>query len=367
MSIFCCVFVFSNVITLAVPVQTTYQPWNGVVAGGSDPFGEQGTYPWCLMLCMKMVLRDIHDKNTGGMAVPAVVNVGRITTLMSLPDPDPAHAADRLIIQEELVKELLLDYKTIINYPFIPTTVTVVELGAFDNALNNFFRNQLGHFSDECKGWLNAIGRKCCCSPRNGCMDADLCIEVQNLNIYRKEHLLDGLLACAPRAKLTSLWNDLGTGATRSLRRSIIGESTDVVTNMINRITDNGGGNGIQATVRNLLDAHGAIHGGQYQVALQVILNELNTRRMAVINLRNPANHNERHSCVAYAGEFMGGALPGLAAAALGVPGEEINIFNPWGDTFVLDNVNPEPNCDMAPNLAPGSNMKIYEYITFTY
>jgi hypothetical protein len=51
----------------------------------------------------------------------------------------------------------------------------------------------------------------------------------------------------------------------------------------------------------------------------------------------------------------------------LASPAEKINIFNPWGDVFKLDSVNLGPVCDVAPTLAPGNNMEIYEYITFTY
>jgi hypothetical protein len=36
-------------------------------------------------------------------------------------------------------------------------------------------------------------------------VDGELCIKLQNLDVYRKEGLLDNVLGCASEAKLTSL------------------------------------------------------------------------------------------------------------------------------------------------------------------
>ncbi|MDR0614912.1 MAG: hypothetical protein LBF82_03020 [Lactobacillales bacterium] len=346
--ILCTAILFSSFGVYKVegrPVQATYSPWTA--AGGSDPFGEQGQYPWCIMLCFKIVLRDINDKYPGGGA-PAAINMGNINTLINTPDPDPAHTVDKLIIQEELVKKLLLEHKARTDFPFVSTILG--EKNQFDTAVNTFFDGLTGHF----------------CDP--ACANPHLCDEIRNANDYRRDSLFNGLLGCsgATLVRLQTLWTDLG--AIRELRRNILGESTDDIINMINTFTDSGAGGGIGATVHSVLSGD-AVDMTVYNRALKTILNtELNNRKMVIINLRDPNNHDSKHSCVAYSGELLS-TNPGLdPPAAPGGVGEKINVYNPWGEKFSIDNSDPGPVCDVYPRVGGlGIRMEIYEYITFNY
>jgi hypothetical protein len=296
------------------------------------------------MLCFKIVLRDINDKYSGGGAPPAI-NIGNINALISTPDPDAAHAADKLIIQEELVKTLLLERKARTDSPFAFTDPG--EKAQFDAALDNFFTGLVGHF----------------CSPN--CAAPVLCNEIRTANEFRRDSLFNGLLGCsgATLAKLQTLWTELG--AIRELRRNIIGESTIDIINMINTFTDSGVGGGIGATIHTMLSGD-AVDMMIYNPTLKTILNELDNRRMVIISLRDPNNHDSTHSCVAYSGELLS-TNPGLdPPPAPGGVGEKINVYNPWGNNFTLHSRNLGPTCDVDPGFS-GTQMEIYEYITFNY
>lgn len=331
---FCCIYLFHNSVAADI-VNTSYLPANG---GDIENFAKQrDEYPWCIITCVKILLKDIKDKGIAGGQLVASINYNAIDKLNIGPQ-----TPEGWNIEENFVKNLLLKKKTTGYDGYI---LRPNEFDVLNTAMNNSFRNKFCHFDPSCSGFF-LFGRP------ESCPDKDLCTVLKTTDFNARFNIFKGFLSLLTEEELSILWDEL----TGDLKRIIVGKDSEVVFGELQSISspENSVNSGVDYTVKSVTN---------YKQNLKEILNEIKQKRMVFMFFRNPHNHKESHACVAFAGNIINSNELEL------LPNEYVYIYNPWGCLVKIDN-NTDPgricNIDTRPNVNP-MNWEFYEYVKFNY
>ena len=243
-----CTFTSTNFI-FAVVHSTSYQPYN-IVSHTFDPWALQPQRaPWCFDSCMKIVLKDIQQKN---LAHPLGdgFNITNINAIVGAPVPE-----------EEIVHRVFLDNNAI------------GETGTISNALEeirNDFLVQTLHFSDYYLG------------------NRDVHEKIAQADIYKKVNVLNSLLGIASEDELNDLWANLNVNT----KKMIVQNSPQAVLNRIQQDTN------LVAAIHNV----NITDIPAYNAFLNAIVAEIETNnRMAILVFQNMNNPQVAHACIAYA------------------------------------------------------------------
>jgi hypothetical protein len=314
----CCSSVFADVR------YTSFQPSTHVATPGvpwpAKEFAKQmDGYPWCLITCVKIVMKDVFEKYKAAPAtIPAEIDWLKINEIFSV----TLETESRQDIDESLVKELFLTNKTKLDRKSLTNRLTNEEATQFNIDMNVLLK---GHIGDECSHTEGIC-----------CTNANLHDRIQKAGSTARLNLFDGLMAVASRNSLQAMWDGLNDKP----RKMIQGVSDDAVLKEVKRITS-ATGSGLVGEVHN-------IEEGSHDVALTAIKDDVyNNRRAVIMIFQNPANSDERHACVVF-------------GAANDAPGH-LAVYNPWGDTFFLKTTS-DAVVDMR-----GHDLKMVQYITFNY
>ena len=297
-------FTFTNFIFAAVH-HTSYQPCN-VGTNALDPWALQPPdAPWCFDTCMKIVLKDVQEKNQAN-PLAGNFNMPNINAIVSAQVPE-----------EEIVREVLLNNNAI------------GEIGTIEHAQQVHRQAFLGHitnFFDYYLGNKAVHGR------------------IETTDNSRKINLLNGLLGVALGEEMDDLWGNLNANT----RKMIVQESAQAVLNHIQQSTGVTG-------VSNII-ADPVANPAAYNAAIPIIAGEIDNDRMVILVFKNIRNPQQSHACVAYA------TLRTDGNNAL----EAIGVFNPWGSFIVMNAANPGPFFNIR-NVPGSQDWFLNEYITFNY
>jgi hypothetical protein len=347
-----CIFIFFSNLTLAVPVTTSYSPWNDHQTNGNGWFVEQGDTSWCRITCSKIVLWDILQKSVHGGGVAEHINIPGlmnfffhshgITAPIVPANAAPARpaAGGAANFDEVLMKNVFVSDQGKVNRcaffnfnftPFLPYRV------AFINEIDNFLSVNNGHINPACPA-LAGVGA-CNCAV-NHWMHAAL------FTPGNEEGMLgffNAMLSVRPPVMtLNTTWANFGA-ISRICQGLFFANSEQAVNQEMNNICGVAG---------NLAVVDPANSGLSWTAIRGEIVNN---QRMVIVTFVNPANSEEVHSCVAFAADSDAGS-------------ESIWLYNPWGNWIQVVGNNPGVTHNMANGLGVAPvNWNIYQYTTFDY
>ena len=296
-----CTFSSTNFI-FAVVNHTSYQPYGLLVA---DPWALQPPdAPWCFDTCMKIVLKDVQEKNQAN-PLAGNFNMPNINAIVSAQVPE-----------EEIVRRVLLD-----NHAMGETDTIKNALGAYRDA----FLGHVTNFFDYYLGNRTVHGK------------------VGNIDNMKKINLLNGLLGVALGDEMDDLWGNLDINT----RKMIVQDSPQAVLHCIQQDI------GITGNI------HDITNQAQYNAALNDIVNEIETNnRMVILVFQNMDNRQESHACIAYSTQRDGTPQNNL---------QRINVFNPWENLINMTQANQGPLFDITNNPGALKNWVLNQYVTFNY
>ena len=183
-----------------------------------------------------------------------------------------------------------------------------------------------------------------------------MCIYLAKSNIdnMKKIGLLNGLLEVALEDELNDLWSSLDADT----KKMIVQESAQAVLDNIQKAT------GVEGTIHNINVTSSATDLGEYNTALQSIVNEIETnKRMVVLLFENTNDPQKSHACIAYATK-RNDTQPQM--------GLEMKVYNPWSNVINVNYANQGPLFDIAADntLGPSEDLKnwlLNKYVTFNY
>lgn len=301
-------FTSTNFIFAAIH-HTSYQPCN-VGTSAVDPWALQPRKaPWCFDTCMKIVLRDVQEKNRAN-PLAGNFNMPNINAIVSAQVPE-----------EEIVHRVLLDNHAMGETDTIKDAIDA-HRDAFLRYATNFFDYYLGNRTVHGK--------------------------VGNIDNTRKVGLLNGLLGVALEDELNDLWNSLDS----DIKKMIVQDSAQAVLDSIKKDT------GIEGTIHYMTDPKNNL--SEYNTALHTIANEIETnKRMVILGFQNTDGSQESHVCAAYATQRDDTPQSNLL---------EIKAFNPWGNPIEINaNTNPGPYFNITTEPGAPKNWLLNTYVTFNY
>ena len=271
----------------------------------ADPWALQPQRaPWCFDSCMKIVLKDAQQKNLSH-PLGEGFNIPNINAIVGA-----------LVPEEEIVHRVLLS-----NH-------AIGEAGKINNAPAEQYQAFVGHitnFFDYYLGNRTVHGR------------------IAVVDNSRKFNLLNGLLGVALEDEMDDLWQHLDANT----RKMIVQDSAQAVLNRIQQDT------GIIGNIHNITSQ------AEYEAALNNIVTEIETNnRMVILVFQNMNNRQESHACVAYATKRDDTPLHN---------GQEINVFNPWGNLINMTQTDHGPLFNITPTPVAPRSWLLNRYVTFNY